>query len=96
MNCQCLHFINAVLFEWSEKLAHVFQSTTARSVLSEAECEHRSGFAKLRLSLSLPFSSFFLDKCLSSCEPSIFIIILTLLLPAQTHLDQEIKAAINL
>ncbi len=97
VNCQCLHFINAVLFEWSEKLDHVFQSATTISVLSEADCEHRSVLAKLPLSLSLFLSALSLAiNALSSCRSSIFILILSLLLPDEPHLDEEIKAAINL
>lgn len=90
VNCQCLHFINAVLFEWSEKLDHVFQSTTI-SVLSEAPVRSRQASP---VSLSRPLSSFL--NALSSCRSSIFILILSLLLPDEPHLDQEIKAAINL
>lgn len=91
VNCQCLHFINVVLFEWSEKLDHVFQSATTLSVLSEALVRFRQAPP---VSLSLRLSSFL--NALSSCRSSIFILILPLLPPDEPHLDREIKASINL
>lgn len=44
VNCQCLPFINAVLFEWSGIRDHVFQSTTAESAPSVRFCNPWHGF----------------------------------------------------
>lgn len=44
LNCQCLPFINAVLFEWSGIRDHVFQSTTAESAPSVRFCNPWHGF----------------------------------------------------